>query len=181
MVISLVLVTMLSSTALGVAYTITQSAIEEAELTKRTQAIQKVIASDFDNDPINEAFEVEVGNDKITIFPAKKDSEWAGVAIESFTTKGYSGFIGIMVGFKPDGTIYNTQVISHNETPGLGDKMMGDEFRIQFNNKHPENFNLEVKSDGGDIDAITAATITSRAYCDAIEKAYKAFQKGGIE
>lgn len=181
MVLSLVMVTLLSSSALGVVYTITQSAIEEAEQTKRTLAIQKVIASEFDNNPLAESFEVDVYNDKITVYPAKNEDKWVGLAVESFTTKGYSGFISIMVGFQPDGTIYNTRVLKHNETPGLGDKMLNDAFSQQFNNKHPEEISIAVKADGGDIDGITAATISSRAYCDAIEKAYIAFQKGGVK
>lgn len=59
--------------------------------------------------------------------------------------------------------------------------MLNDAFSQQFNNKHPEEISIAVKADGGDIDGITAATISSRAYCDAIEKAYIAFQKGGVK
>jgi electron transport complex protein RnfG len=86
-----------------------------------------------------------------------------------------------MVGFKPDGTIHNISVLDHAETPGLGSKIekSSSSWSEQFNGKNPTDFQLQVRKDGGDVDAITAATISSRAYCDAVQKAYKAFQKGG--
>ena len=52
---------------------------------------------------------------------------------------------------------------------------------MQFNGKNPAHYRLKVKKDGGDVDAITASTITSRAYCDAVQRAYNAFEKGGKE
>ena len=112
------------------------------------------------------------------VYPAKKDGEIVGYAIEAATSKGFGGAIVLMVGFEPDGTIYNTAVISHTETPGLGDKIdvKKSNFSVQFNGKNPETFHLSVKKDGGDVDAITASTISSRAFCDAVETAYKTFK-----
>jgi len=83
-----------------------------------------------------------------------------------------------MVGFKPDGTINRTAVVEHKETPGLGTKM-ATPWRDQFNDKNPGTNNLKVKQDGGEVDAITAATISSRAFSEAVQKAYDAFKKGG--
>ena len=82
-----------------------------------------------------------------------------------------------MVGFNIDSTIVNTAVLSHNETPGLGDKMVEgkSDFSVQFKGKNPEDFKISVKKDGGDVDAITASTISSRAFCDAVNSAYKVF------
>jgi len=101
------------------------------------------------------------------------------VAINTFTNEGFSGNIELMVGFLEDGTIYNTAVLSHKETPGLGDKMdkKKSNFPDQFSGKNPAEFNLKVKKDGGDVDAITAATISSRAFCDALTRAYKTLEK----
>ena len=77
-----------------------------------------------------------------------------------------------MVGVLADGTVYNTSVLAHSETPGLGAKCAeaDSDFRTQF-----QNFNghLAVKKDGGDIDAITASAITSRAFTKAVEQAVK--------
>ena len=89
--------------------------------------------------------------------------------------------IKIMVGFRPDGTLYDVAVLEHIETPGLGDKMekeksydkrTGESWTSQFIGIDPATFSLMVRQDDGDVDAITAATITSRAFCDAVQRAY---------
>jgi electron transport complex protein RnfG len=105
-----------------------------------------------------------------------------GTAVETFTNKGFSGEFKLMVGFSPDGTIIDIAVIKHSETPGLGDKMEIDksDFHVQFKGQHPDSFNVAVTKDRGDVDAITASTITSRAYCDAVMRAYEAFKKRSL-
>jgi len=97
--------------------------------------------------------------------------------VETFTQKGFSGLIKLMIGFAPDGTIIDISVLQHQETPGLGDKIENakSSFSAQFQGKNPENFKLVVKKDRGDVDAITASTISSRAYCDAVQRAYNAY------
>jgi electron transport complex protein RnfG len=84
-----------------------------------------------------------------------------------------------MAGFKPDGTIFNIAVLEHKETPGLGTKMSEPSFKDQFMEKNPSDFLLIVKNDGGPVDAITAATISSRAFCDAVQRAYGTLFSGG--
>ncbi len=86
-----------------------------------------------------------------------------------------------MAGFKPDGTIINITVLEHKETPGLGTKMTEPSFKDQFMDKNPVEYELKVKKDGGPVDAITAATISSRAYCDAVQRAYNTLKNGGIK
>ena len=82
-----------------------------------------------------------------------------------------------MVGITPDGTVYNTSFLSHAETPGLGAKCTSDEhFYSQFKGFNPAEKILSVKKDAGDIDAITASTITSRAYTLAVKNAVEAFK-----
>jgi electron transport complex protein RnfG len=54
-------------------------------------------------------------------------------------------------------------------------------FKDQFNNKNPSEFQLKVKKDGGTVDAITAATISSRAFCDALKRAYNTIEEGGLK
>ena len=80
-----------------------------------------------------------------------------------------------------NGTIINTAVLEHAETPGLGDKIekKKSDWSDQFNGKDPATFKLEVTKDGGDIDGITASTITSRAFCEAVQQAYETYQKEG--
>ena len=178
MVLTLFIVTLVASSALGLIYKITKKPIEQGKLEKKTQAIRNVVP-DFSNDPLEESFTKTIDGFEIVLYPAKKDGKLVGMAVSTITTKGFSGEIKLMVGFKPDGTINNIAVLQHKETPGLGDKMekSKSDWSLQFNGKDPENFNLFVQKDGGDVDAITASTISSRAYCDAVRRAYDAFKK----
>lgn len=177
MVIVLGLITLISSAILGGVYALTKDPIAEAQIKKINSAIAEVVPV-FDNNPFGEAVTTEVDGRTIRLFPAKKDGSLVGIAVETSTTKGFSGEIILMIGFLPDGTIHNTAVISHAETPGLGDKIdkSKSNFAVQFDGKNPETFKLLVKKDGGDVDAITASTISSRAFCDAVERAYKALK-----
>ena len=89
---------------------------------------------------------------------------------------GFGGPIAIKVGFDANGVIWNTKVLSQAETPGLGAKCTEASFSDQFKGFDPAQKNLSVKKDGGDVDAITASTITSRAYADGLATAAKVFQ-----
>lgn len=177
MVITLFVVCLVASAGVGGIYALTKDLIDAAKIAKVNSAISGVVP-DFDNDPSAEKFEVTTDGKTSMVYPAKKDGEIVGYAIEAATSKGFGGAIVLMIGFEPDGTIYNTAVISHTETPGLGDKIdvKKSNFSVQFNGKNPETFHLSVKKDGGDVDAITASTISSRAFCDAVETAYKTFK-----
>jgi electron transport complex protein RnfG len=176
MLLCLFVVSLVASALLGGAYVITYEPIAAAKKSEINAAIARVVPP-FDNTPSDEVIEKEVNGKRVKIYPAIKEGAPAGYAIEAPTSSGFSGLIVLMVGFLPDGTIHNTAVISHAETPGLGDKMEQKKgnWSLQFNGKNPDSFKLTVKKDGGDVDAITAATITSRAFCDAVDVAYKAF------
>ena len=89
---------------------------------------------------------------------------------------GFGGPIAIKVGFDATGVICNTKVLSQAETPGLGAKCVEPAFSDQFKGFDPAQKKLAVKKDGGDVDAITASTITSRAYADGLALAVKVFQ-----
>jgi electron transport complex protein RnfG len=92
---------------------------------------------------------------------------------------GFGGPILIKVGFDVNGCICNTKVLSQAETPGLGAKCVEPAFSDQFKGWNPAEKDLAVKKDGGDVDAITASTITSRAYADGLLLATKVFQAIG--
>ncbi len=180
MVLTLLIISVLSAAALGYVYEITKKPIEQASLKKELQAIKEVVPP-FDNNPFDEKFEMEAfdGAGKLTVYPAKKGGKIVGYAVKTFTEKGFGGHIDIIVGFLPNGVIENTKVLAHSETPGLGSKMTSKKFKSQFHGFNPAEKKLIVKKDGGDVDAITAATISSRAFCDALNRAYKTLQKGG--
>lgn len=187
MVLSLTLISLGASAALGYVYEFTKGPIEASVLNKKIEAIRQVVP-EFTNDPNEEMFMLPTGEgDSLEVYPAKNGEQVVGYAVKSYTNKGFSGHIVFMVGFKPDGTIYNINVLEQKETPGLGNKMVpqgtGDKptFKDQFMDKNPATFSLKVKKDGGQVDAITAATISSRAFCDGVQRAYNAFEKGGLK
>ena len=120
------------------------------------------------------------GKDSLTFYKAFKGEELVGTAVKTYTEKGYSGRIWIIVGFTDNGKIINYAILEHKETPGLGDKMdpwfkNPEKPKRMVLDKDPAKINLTVSKDGGDIDAITAATITSRAFLDAIDRGHKTF------
>ena len=176
MVLTLLVITLLSATALGGVYMLTKDTIALGQVKKVNDAIAQVVP-EFDNNPSGEVIKKAIDGDTVRMYPAKKGDELVGMAVETFTKSGFSGLITLMVGFLPDGTIHDIAVISHNETPGLGDKIEKGKsnFSVQFQGKNPATTKIAVTKDGGEIDAITASTISSRAYAEAVNRAYKAF------
>ncbi len=178
MVLSLFLISAVMSAVLAMVYQATLGPIQMTEKNKVNDAIKQVVPA-FDNDPGSQLYflPIEGEADSLAVYPAMNEGKLVGTAVSTYTNKGFSGNIKVMVGFLPDGTIYNSIALVHQETPGLGSKMSDAKFHDQFNGKNPSTFKLAVKKDGGEVDAISAATITSRAYCDAIARAYAAYTK----
>ncbi len=178
MLVTLTAVTLIAGVALGFVYKATEGPIREAVLAKQLKAIESVI-SQYDNNPVAEKYKVAVagGKDSLEFFPATWKGETVGVAIKTKSGKGYSGDIWLMVGFNADGAIEDVFVIQHLETPGLGSKMSEPFFLDQFRGKHPGKVDLRVKKDGGSVDAISGATISSRAFSEAVLAAYETFEQ----
>jgi len=185
MVLTLFLVTAFASSGLGFIYQLTKEPIAEAKRIKKLNAIQATLP-DFDNEPSRMVKPLFVDGDTVYLYRGYKQEKWIGTAVESFTNLGFSGKIRIMVGFNPDGSIFDISVLEHKETPGLGDKIeknksfdkkTGLSWSSQFKGKNPSQSEIRVTKDGGEIDAITASTITSRAFCDAVNRAYKAWEQ----
>ncbi|MBN2275416.1 MAG: RnfABCDGE type electron transport complex subunit G [Bacteroidales bacterium] len=172
MILSLTFIAMVMSAALTFVYLKTRGPIEEAAKNKEVNAIKQV-SPVFDNDPTVEARTF----DGLTLYPVKSQNESLGYAVKTYTEKGFAGHIELMAGFRNDGSIVNITVLDHKETPGLGTKMTESKFINQFIGKNPGSFMLKVKKDGGQVDAITAATISSRAFCDALQRAYEGLNK----
>lgn len=179
MVLSLTLISLGASACLGFVYELTKEPIALSVLNKKLDAIRQVVP-EFTNNPNDEMYRLPTGEgDSLDIYPAKKEGAIVGYAVNTYTKTGFSGNISLMAGFRPDGTIINITVLEQKETPGLGTKMTEPSFKDQFNSKNPGEFKLKVKKDGGQVDAITAATISSRAFCVAVQRAYNTLQKGG--
>jgi len=176
MVLVLVSIAFLSSASLAYVYKLTKDKIEMSKKSKQLVAIKEVILPDYGNSPSEEMYKIKVEEGgELECYPAKQNGELKSVAVKTYTKNAFGGEMWLMVGMLPDGTINKISVIDQKETPGLGTKVTEEKFTSQFMGKNPNLFKLKVKKDGGDVDAITAATISSRAVCDAIERAYKAF------
>jgi len=174
MIASLFLITFGAGLSLAFVQHITKEPIAQAHLQKQIDAISAVVPQ-FNNNPLTDSQTIAVGDDSLTVYTAKQDDAIVGYAVLSSTNSGFGGLVQVMVGFNPDGTIYNTSVVSHQETPGLGDQMTTEKFRSQFKGFDCKSQKATVKKDGGDVDAITAATISSRAFCKTIRTAYNAY------
>ncbi len=184
MVLSLGIITIVAAAALAGVYTLTEEPIAQAKAQKQKDAIGQVLPGiDFNNNPADEAIQVTVNGETVTLFPARKDGKLIGTAVESHDNNGFSGLITVMYGFNPEGDITGYAVMQHAETPGLGSKM--DEwFRDSAHSivgLNANTANLTVSKDGGDVDAITAATISSRAFLRALTLANQALHQSNAQ
>ena len=181
MVIVLTVVALVSALALSFTYSATKKARELVQV-KRTLKALKEVLPEFDNNPNDEKHKIDKGEYKdLEFYPAKIEGQAIGTAVRTYSDKAFSGRIWIMVGFDNENKIVKISVFPNKETPGLGTKIKEPKFKNQFNGKDPASFKLKVKKDGGQVDAISAATISSRAFCDAVNRAYRALLGGGRE
>jgi len=176
MTLSLLTITLIAGISLGFINNITKGPKAKAKLERKVNALKKVLP-EFNNDVVNEVKLIKLENvkDSTEIYKGAMNGEISGTAIIGSSEKGFSGLIKIMVGFSPDGSINNISVLEQKETPGLGTKIKDDKFLRQFRGKNPSTFNLKTKKDGGEVDALTGATITSRAFGEATQQAYDIF------
>lgn len=187
--VMITVVTLISVGAAGMVagvYEMTRERIIENMRQDRLRGIELALqlGRSLDGDLDEVARSVELGpereNRTATVYRSNDPlSEHLGAAVEAANDKGYGGRIRIMVGVNPDGTIRAVTVLEQAETPGLGARIREPEFLDQFQNRSLENFNFKVEKDGGDVHAITAATISSRAVAEAVEDALIAAEVKG--
>lgn len=173
MVLVLFAITLVCSAAVGVVYRYTKDPIEAAQSQKKIDAVKAVLPA-FTNNPVAEVVEI----DGSKVYPAKDAYQNIGYAIES-ASAGFNGDVKLMIGFDREGNIVDIAILEQAETPGLGANMstVDNPLIMSFRGKNAGQMTLKVKKDGGDVDALTAATISSRAYTDAVAKAYEVFKK----
>ena len=169
-VIVLTAVGICSALLLGVVNSFTQQPIKDALEKVKIEAVRSVFPFD-----VKDVKTVEDGG--TVYYEVRAGKKLKGLAVETYTDKGFSGKITILLAVSPEFKIYDYKVLQHLETPGLGDKMIKDDFRKQFKGKSLKGFTWKVKKDGGSVDAITAATISSRAVTDALERGLKLLSK----
>ena len=169
-------VTVVSVALLAYVNQLTKGPIARAEAQALSDAVRAVVPG-FDNDPIAEKKVQEVDGVGYAVYPATKGGTYVGAAVEA-STMGFGGELRILVGFDAQGNILDYSLLSHAETPGLGSKAdawfkkggKGD-----ITGMNPGEAPLVVDKDGGQVDAITASTITTRAFLAAVNAAYAAY------
>ena len=173
MVAVLFSITLIASAGVGAVNMITADAIAEAKAIATKQAIANVLP-EFDS---SEQSEQTIDDMPIKVYTATKGDDVVGYAVESMTKDGFGGVIRMMVGFTTDGKINNVNVLEQAETPGLGTKMCddGNPLLSSIQGRNSWEVEFKVKKDGGELDALTAATISSRAYYNAVARAYQAY------
>ena len=179
MLLSLTIIAVVAAAALAFVSGITEEPIQQAQKAKKEAAVKAVL-------PAYDRLEESTVGDVACTKAYGSDGELVGMAIESKSSKGFGGNLVAMVGLDKDGNVSGYQILETAETPGLGAK--ANEWFQQGNKgdiigKNPAE-GLKVKKDGGDVDAISGSTITSRAFCEIINNAYEIFatdQKGDNE
>ena len=193
-------VTAISVALLAYVNELTKGPIAEANAKTLNKALKQVLP-EFTNNPVGESDTIfsEKDGKKVVdfiVYPAKKGEEWVGSAVES-KAMGFGGELKVLVVFDAKGKIYNYSLLAHTETPGLGskaDKWFGaydatkgekavthEMSKKSIIGMSPGEGELKVSKDGGQVDAITASTITSRAFLNAINKAYEAYKTGEVD
>lgn len=176
MVIVLTGVTVVAGALLGYVNELTKEPIAQANAKALSDAIAIVVPG-FDNNPAEAPETVELNGATYKIYKATKGGEFIGAAVES-SANGFGGALNVLVGFDKNGNIIDYSLLGHAETPGLGSKA-ADWFKKgskgDITGMNPGEKPLTVSKDGGQVDAITASTITSRAFLQAVNNAYAAY------
>ena len=178
-VLILVIISTVAGICLSSVYTATKDKIAEAKQRELQEALKKVmpfLKEDYQEQKVN------FNNEEIPIYTVQENGKLQGAAMKMVSHEGYGGDITFLMGVDKDAKITGFYMLDFKETPGLGTKATKPKFYGQFIGKSLETFNFKVKKDKGSVEAITAATITSRAVSSAMEKGLKAFKqfvKGG--
>lgn len=180
MILSLGCISVFAGAVLGGVYTVTKEPIERQAAAMRQAAISDV-APAFTNNPEADKWETEIDGLPFTVYPALENGRLAGAAVKGSSMDGFAGEITVMCGFEADGTLKDYRVLTQAETPGLGSKME-EWFRNPRGGrsvlgKDPSAKGFKVAKDGGEIDGITAATISSRAFISIVRNASEAFME----
>ena len=171
----LCLVCAVAAGVMGSVAVMTKEPIAKAKVKKISDGLRAVLPP-FSNNPMEDVRTYrEADGSEVEFYRAFQNGKLVGVVAKVATSIGYGGRMDGLVSFTPDGKIRTVIVTGHNETPGLGTKVSEDAFRSQFDGFNPKRRIFKVRQDGGEIDAVTAATISSRAVVDAIQRAIDAY------
>ena len=168
----LTLISVIAAGALAYVNKITAGPIEENKARTLAEGINSVLG--VSDAQVQQTTEAEDANGNPVVIYATNQ----GVAVQAIDPNGFGGTLKVLVGFDEAGSIKGYTILEHAETPGLGAKA-GDWFQKgqkgDIIGKNPGQKELTVSKDGGDVDAITASTITSRAFLRAVNMAFHAY------
>lgn len=183
LIIILTLFCLVAAAALAKVYDITKGPIAEQERLKTISALKAVLPA-FNNDIDKDAREAVVGQDKkgrdirMKFYTGKMDESPVGTAFQVTAPDGYAGDIAILMGVSPEGKVSGIEIISHKETPGLGNRIQKEEWRNKFKGHSLEDGpKFAVKKDGGEIDQFSGATISPRAVVNAVKRGLEIYNK----
>nr|WP_299240178.1 electron transport complex subunit RsxG [uncultured Halomonas sp.] len=170
----------------GLTHSVTFERIANNRLASQYQALEEVVpAALHDNNLVDDTLALPAADmlgqtDAFSVWQARQDGNITAVILPVVTHQGYSGDIALLVGIKANGTLTGVRVLSHQETPGLGDKIEArksdwiERFAgLSLGNPPPDQWT--VKKNGGSFDAFTGATITPRAVVNAVQRSLEYF------
>ncbi len=163
----------------GVTHEATKEKIIDNERQALLRKLNQILPqSKYDNNLLNTTIQIAADDrlgqtDSTTIYVAEQQGQASAMIFPVVATRGYSGAIKMLVGINIDGSVAGVRVVSHKETPGLGDaiEIERNDWILTFNNKSltdPNEKNWKVKRDGGVFDQFTGATITPRAVVQGV-------------
>ena len=174
LVLTLSIICLVAGALLAAVDTMTREPIAEANRGKKLAALQNVLPN-YDNSPDANVVTVEHAGRSWIFQVALKDNTFVGAAVETTSPAGYGGDISIMLGINAENQTQAIAILGQKETPGLGAHIESDDFKGLFAKKDLATTQWAVAKDGGEIDEITAATISSRAVTEAVKAAIDAF------
>jgi len=165
----------------GFSHEVTKARIVQNERDALLQQLEVLLPLDsFDNDLLEDTIDIHapelLGGEATRVYRGRKGGEPVAIVLNPVITQGYSGAIKLIVAIRKDGTLSGVRVLSHRETPGLGDKIEArrSDWIDSFRDKSllaPEDSGWKVKRDGGAFDQFTGATITPRAVVRGVRSA----------
>ena len=167
-------VTAICALLLGGAHELTRAPIEMQKIRHVKGPAIRAALGPVDNDPLAARLTVNFEKGPLTLFPGKKRDSVVSVAIET-SAQGYGGEINVITAFDLQSGVCRAVAVSHSsETPGIGSRATQPQFTDQFRRLGPDQC-AALRADGGTIDAVSGATVSSRALCSAVARAQALF------
>ena len=164
---------LLSGILLAEVHRLTKDAIAHAERAEKLDALKMILPS-YDNDPDSQRHTIVKEGAEWIFYVATKDGRTSGIAFEGVSQQGYGGQIRLIGGVSTSGTLQKIRILEHTETPGLGAKIAEPDFMQKFEDKSADDIGWCIlkkdDQENGRVDAITGATISSRAVTDTVRK-----------